>query len=210
MVLLPGLSLATLESWLARHEVSGIRRGLCRDRGIRGAALAWKGHGLLCADAGDSDQEQRFTLAHEAGHYLQQHYYPRRALLERFGAGIQPVVGGLRPPTTGERVDAVLGGATFDLYTHLMERDYGEFVRANRHQTAEADADAFAWEMLAPRAVLRARFPQLREGPTAVSQVAQVLTGEFGLPSVPAERYARHFVGREAAPESVLHRLRLL
>ena len=49
--LLPKLSVEVLRDFLTRHE-RRIPPGLvtCRDRRLRGAVLAWRGHGLLFAD----------------------------------------------------------------------------------------------------------------------------------------------------------------
>src|SRR3954469_16078732 len=95
-----GLSVARLRDWLAQREAEAPPdlRG-CRDRRLRGAVIAWRGFGLVCADAEDAEAERRFTVAHEAAHFLGDHFYPRQDLLHRFGAAIQPVLDGIRPPT---------------------------------------------------------------------------------------------------------------
>lgn len=207
-LLLPGLCVSALRVWLQRHGATTPELVRCRDRRLRGAIVAWKGQGLLCADLEDSELERRFTLAHEAGHFLQDHYYPRQDLLDRFGLSIQPVVDGLRPPTSEERVDALLGRTSFALYTHLLEREEA-WSGASAVDAAEEDADTFACEMLAPRAVLVQRFPHLQADEESVGRVRAVLSGEFGLPPGSALRYARRFVAWYGRPVTVLHRLGL-
>lgn len=205
-VLLPGLCVSALREWLERRGAGMAGLAHCRDQRLRGAVVAWKGHGLLCADLEDGEAERRFTLAHEAGHFLRDHYYPRRDLLERFGPGIAPVLDGLRLPTPEEQVDALLARTRFQLYTHLLGREdeWGGPVDA-----VEDDADVFACEMLAPRRAMLARFPRLPQGEESVLQVRAVLTGEYGLPPGPAGRYARRFVARFGEGVTLLHRMGL-
>ena len=208
-ILLPDLCVSVLREWLERHGANAPSLVRCRDRRLRGAVVAWKGCGLLCADAGDGDLQRRFTLAHEAGHFLQDHYYPRQDLLNRFGPGIQSVLDGLRPPTVEERVDALLGRASFALYTHLFDRDDELAWGSGAVQAAEEGADEFACEMLAPRAALRLRCPDLRADEDSATRVRGVLVHEFGLPPGPALRCARRFVARHGSPVTVLHRIGL-
>jgi hypothetical protein len=211
-VLLPRLSVSRLRQWLPRHgaEVPPAL-STCRDRRLRGAVVAWRGHGLLCVDAEDGEPEQRFTFAHEAAHFLQDHLYPRQDLLERHGFSIQPVLDGLRPPSAEERVDALLGRTSLTLHTHLLERDRDLAPTLRQGvQAAEAAADQFACELLAPTAALDARVRRLRAGENAIVPVCAVLVSEFGLPPVPASMWARRFVERHGEPISLLHRLGLV
>lgn len=210
-VLLPRLSVARIRDWLA-HRRADVPPGLtnCRDRQIRGAVVAWRGHGLLCADAADTEAERRFTFAHEAAHFLGDHFYPRQDLLDRFGPSIQPVLDGLRAPTRQEQVDALLGRTSLTLHTHFMER--GEALATSLRTAvdrAEAEADAFACEILAPTAALETRFSGLRADEGATALVLASLASEFGLPPALAARWARRFVARYGEPVTLLHRLRL-
>jgi hypothetical protein len=206
-VLLPSLSVSRLRDWLSRHGADvPPTLTTCRERRLRGAVVAWRGFGLLCADAEDGDLERRFTFAHEAAHFLQHHFYPRDDLLERFGPSIRPVLDGRRAPTVEERVDALLGRSSLTLHTHLLERDQG--AGCGWIDSAEADADLFACEILAPQAALEARFPRFLADEEAVAQVRSVLSREFGLPPAPAGAYARRFVATFGEPVTVLHRLR--
>ena len=210
VVPLPGLCVAMLREWLERHGVSAPNLVQCRDRQLRGAIVAWKGHGLLCADVEDGELERRFTFAHEAGHYLQDHCYPRQDLLARYGEELAPVLDGLRPATAAEQVQAALGRTQFRLYTHLLER--GTYDTGNGDLVVETEdgADAFACEVLAPEAALLRRCPSLREDADSHAQVLEVLTREFGLPPLPAGRYAARLVARHGAPVTLVHRLRLV
>lgn len=206
-VRLPELRISKLRDWLWRHQAL-IPPGLtaCRDRRLRGGVVAWRGFGLLFADRDDTEDEQRFTLAHEAAHYLRDHLYPRCDLLSRFGPAIQPVLDGLRPPTREERIDALLAHASLTFHTHLLERDVAPDPSLD---ALEADADAFACEILAPIAALEARFPSLSADENTVREVQAALCADYRLPPKPALAYARAFVAERGAPVTLLHRLSL-
>jgi hypothetical protein len=210
-LVLPRLSVSQIRQWLPQHG-AGLPPALavCRDRPLRGAVLAWRGHGFLCVDGEDPDPEQRFTFAHEAAHFLQDHLYPRQDLLHRYGASLLPVLDGLRLPSPAERVDALLGRASLTLHTHLLDRGaaLGPSLRP-RVEASEADADFFACEMLAPTAALEARFRDFRADENAADRVRSVLVEEFGLPPAPAAMWARRFVSRHGEPVTLLHRLGL-
>ncbi|HZP83174.1 MAG TPA: hypothetical protein VFB21_16145 [Chthonomonadaceae bacterium] len=206
--MLPGLCVSTLRDTLLRHRIAlPPALTLCRDRRLRGGILAWHGHGFLFADAEDSPAERRFTFAHEAAHFLQEHLYPRLDLLDRFGESLRPVLDGRRPLTLAERVDALLARTTLTLHTHLLERE--EESRAEEVSAIEASADAFACELLAPRAALLARFPSLIASEESVAEVQAILIADFALPPAPALRYARRFVAEHGQSASLLARLGL-
>ena len=108
-VRLEALGVETMRGWLNRHHaVTPPSLAVCNDRPLRGGVIAWRGYGLLFADKNDSPDEIRFTLAHEAHHFLHEHFYPRLDLLNRFGERIRPVLDGERPPVREERIDAIL------------------------------------------------------------------------------------------------------
>ena len=207
-VLLPGLSVDGLRDWLRRHGAFlPPNLTLCRNRSLRGGIVAWRGCGLLFVDAGDPPDERRFTLAHEAAHYLQDHLYPRLDLLDRFGSTILPVLDGLRLPTREERLDALLARASLTFHTHLLERNASAVPD---WEEREFEADAFACEILAPRDALRACFPSIAQDAAAVERIAAALQGTWRLPAAPALDYARAFVAQEGEPVTLLHRLRLI
>jgi hypothetical protein len=205
---LPGLCVSTLRDALRRHRIAlPPALTLCRDRRLRGGILAWRGYGLLFADADDPPAERCFTFAHEAAHFLQEHLYPRLDLLERFGESLRPVLDGRRPPSLEERVDALLARTTLTLHTHLLARE--EESRAEEVAVIEASADAFACELLAPCAALLSRFPAPVASEESVAEVQAVLTADFALPPAPALRYARRFVAEHGQSASLLDRLGL-
>jgi hypothetical protein len=206
-ILVSGLCIDAIRDFLQRHRGS-LPPGLhsCRDRNLRGGIVAWGGFGFIFADLADSESEIRFTLAHEAKHFLQDHLYPRLDLLARFGPEIQPVLDGYRSPTRAESIDALLARADLVRQTHFLDRNA---ILSPELEAIEADADAFACELLAPAAQLHARFPQFFAGQEAVTHIEDALVREFGLPAAPARNYARAWVAEHGGTHNLLHRLGL-
>jgi hypothetical protein len=127
-------------------------------------------------------------------------------VLARFGPGIQPVLDGLRSPTRAESIDALLARADLVRQTHFLDRD-AEITAELR--AIEAEADAFACELLAPDAMLCARFPQILADEESIIRLQEVLIHEFGLPAIPAQNYARAWIGKHGETRTLLHRLGL-
>jgi hypothetical protein len=206
-VRLPGLTVTRLREWLQQWGIPPPPcLTTCRDRRLRGGAIGWGGFGLLFVDQQDPEDEQQYTLAHEAGHFLGDHLYPRRDVLERLGPSIQPVLDGLRAPTSQERIHAILANASLIQCAHLLGREANDDAETAGR---EAEADRFAREILAPRAALAQRFAGIRADHKAVAKVQTVLIAEYHLPSLHASHYARAFVAEQRKPNPLLQRLRL-
>jgi hypothetical protein len=206
IVLTSTLSVTRVRNWIERHN-GRLPKSLlsCQDRLLKGAVVAWRGYGALFIDKDDPEPERRLTVAHEAGHFLHEHYYPRQDAIKRLGPQVRAVLDGLRPPTRAEQIDSILSRTSLSMHTHLLDRTRTstQIVRA------EADADAFALEILAPRAALDARFPRLNEDDASVDAVHSALVADFGLPHAHALVYARSFVAERARPLTLLDRLGL-
>jgi len=189
---LPRLWVRDVEAWLEQRGVP-FRLG-CADRPLRGCLVAYGGRGCVLLDGADPEDERRFSLAHEAAHFLLDYLKPRERAVARLGAAILEVFDGLRGPTVDERVDAVLGHASIGVHTHLMERQPGGVLGCGRIAGAESRADRLALELLAPageaqRRVARFRRPSTFQGGVALA--VEVLTGDFGMPTAMAEPYAK-------------------
>src|SRR5262249_56635767 len=104
---LPRLSVAGVRAWLERNGAACPCAGA--DRPLRGCLVAHAGHGLIFLDADDPEDERRFSLAHELGHFLRDYWQPRRLACERLGPRAAEVLDGLRPPTPAARLDGALG-----------------------------------------------------------------------------------------------------
>jgi hypothetical protein len=118
-------------------------------RPLRGCLLADAGVGLVFVDSNDPEDEQRFTAGHEVAHFILHYLRPREEALKVLGAGIGAVLDRLRPPTSGERLSAVLRSVPIEPYRHAMERNAGG-RHAARLERIEEEADDLAVELIAP------------------------------------------------------------
>lgn len=208
-VLVASLSVASLSEWLReRKTFSPNALRACGDRRLRGAIVAYCGRGMLFADAGDTPAEQRFTLAHEAAHFLGDHYYPRLDAMRLHGREILEVVDGLRAPTAAERIDSALRRVTLEQHVHLLARE-GNILSVPRLDEIEARADAFACEILAPFAALEQRFSALDSSMQTVAHIQSTLVADFGLPLAHAAVHARAFVAAHGRRRSLADSLSL-
>jgi hypothetical protein len=189
LVKLPRLKLLDIEMWLRRRGVP-FRFG-CESRLVRGCLVAYRGQGMIFVDGADPEDERRFTLAHEIGHFLMDYWHPRQVAIDKFGPEIADVVDGVRPPTTGERVSALLGSVRINVYTDLMERDKRLDDMSGALWQIEDQADRIALALLAPPEVVRAQ-ADMSAGFYDERQdtLTTFLHVEFGLPIVIANSYS--------------------
>jgi hypothetical protein len=143
---LPGLDSRQARSWLAEQ---GVPLGDdVAHRPLRGLLLAARGAGIVLLDETLPGPERRFTVAHELGHFFLDYQQPRERVL-REAPSLLAVVDGLRPPTSTERLQAVLARVPLGVHAHLLERDELGGAAADV-ETAEDAASQFALELLAP------------------------------------------------------------
>lgn len=202
IVELPRLGLRRLAEWLQAREVS-CQLGTAGDRPLRAALVALRGHGLIFLDGTDPPDERRFSLAHEAAHFLVDHWWPRQRIERRVGPRALEVLDGDRPPDRVERIDAALAGLSLQLRIHLMERTPSGHIPHAVIAQAEATADALALELLAPEAEARAT---LR---TARGDLEAALAARFGLPPAVAAAYLQQLRPARSSPP-LLRALRLM
>lgn len=186
IVKLPRLRVATVDAWLT-HQGAPDRVG-SHDRRLRACLVAFQGRGIVFLDGGDAVDEQRYSLAHEAAHFLTDYMTPREVILERLGPEYADVLDGLRLATKAERIDSLLVGIRLGVHRHLMDRGPSD---ADRWLASESRADRLALELLAPRAEV-VRQLRLRGGPTRLNPIETIdlLTSRFGLPASVATSYA--------------------
>jgi hypothetical protein len=190
VVRLPRLWVADAVAWLARRSIPCPLPAA--DRAMHGCLVAYDGRGFVLLDGTDPDDERRFTLAHEAAHFLLDYLRPRGRAVARLGAGIVAVFDGRRAPTAEERIDAVLAETAIGAYTHLMERRTDGAMGCGRIAGAEGRADRLALELLAPSAEVRRRLGRRDRYAETVAALAGLLVGDFGLPRAVADGYARY------------------
>jgi hypothetical protein len=186
LVKLPHLELEAIENWLGRRGASYLFD--CRSRAVRGCLVAYGGQGLIFIDETDPEDERRFTVAHEIGHFIVDYLLARETAISKFGDGITEVFDGWRQPSVAERVHSLLAGSRLGVFTNLMERDQTSGLDL---WEIEDRADRIGLALLAPPEEV------LSQSDTALSRFQQrleimvsVLDERFGLPTSVASPYA--------------------
>lgn len=185
LVRLPNLNTHAAENWLkARNRAFSFNMPT---RSLHGCMVAGGGRGFIFVDGDDSREEQRFTIAHEIGHYLCDAVSPRLRAVSRMGESVLEVMDGLRPATMTERIAAAMLGVDMGPTFDLMARKPGG--NALELWSAESRADRVAVALLAPPDYV---LSLARGGPAAARQEAAafLLRDKCGLPAAMATRYA--------------------
>src|SRR6478736_3982828 len=89
IVCLSELSLKKIENWLTERKVFFELE--ISDRLLHGFILISRGCGFIFVNGTDSEEERRYTIAHEAGHYLLDYKLPRDAAVKKLGKSILEV-----------------------------------------------------------------------------------------------------------------------
>jgi hypothetical protein len=139
------------------------------DRKLRGCLVALQGYGIIFVDADDPREEKCFSLAHEASHFIIDHWRPREAVRQSISPNALEVFDGEREPTVVERFKGIRTGVAIRPFEHFMDRDQDGnirmasllFVRKQRYATR-----AFSGK-----------------------EIAGVLIRDFGLPASVATSY---------------------
>jgi hypothetical protein len=201
-VSIEGLTTKTLEQWLMGRRIPYRTEG--PHRRLHGALAAKAGRGVAFLDATDDVAEQRFTVAHETAHFLQDHLTPRQQALKALGETIRPVLDGKRRPTPEESVSALLSRVPLGVHVHLMARNPNGTTYGWETEKSEQRADRLALELLAPiRAVRRIlRHRRTADAVAETTRTAKVLADYFGLPMTAALAYANLLLdARRARPK---------
>lgn len=193
LIKLPRLEVALLTEWLDWQGI--IPPFTVAYRCLRACLVARAGYGMIFLDGSDSEDERRFSLAHEISHFMLDYWQPREHALSVLGSGIQDVLDGRRLPTPEERLGGLFQGVSWQTFTHLMDRSPSGQVEHLRILDAEDRADRLALELLAPRATVISRLQtvQWRES-SAHDRAVETLQQEFGLPGTVAHEYGRMLV----------------
>lgn len=195
IVKLPRLSVAVTEEWLARHGIAFRLKS--PDRRLSALLVANRGRGVVFLDGSDTDNERRFSLAHETAHFLIDYWFIWQRVLDLLGDRGREILVGEREPTPQERLSGVLRGIRVGEFCSLMDRHPNGTVTTSQILSAEDRADRLALELLAPRSNVRIRMQKLGIAPTngdCGERVAQFLEHDFGLPGDIAAAYARMIV----------------
>jgi len=150
IVCLSELSLKKIQAWLIERKV--FLNLEFDDRLLHGFILISKGSGFIFVNGTDTEEERRYTIAHEASHFLLDYKLPRDTAVKKLGAGILEVMDGHREPTIEERIDGTLLSVAIKPYTHLLEKVGDGTFNNLEILNSENEADALALELLAPSA----------------------------------------------------------
>ncbi len=195
--LIPQLTVASARAWLERCGIVCDLPG--RNRGLHGCLVARHGHGFALIDAEQSNDEQRFSLAHETAHFLKDYWSLRNEVQRRLGDSALEVMDGLRPPTPAERLHALLRCVPLGFYVHLMERNAEGAVTSSATAAVEENADRLAYELLAPAEHV------LASGAAAnARELAERLCCFYGLPEMQALRYSQILAPRRWTDPTIL------
>ncbi len=206
LVRLPGLHTAAARVWLRSRS-----RDIQADevpRPLHGCLIAYRGNGIIFLDASDSGNEQRFTLAHEIAHFLVDYMLPRRRMLALLGSGFADVLDGARAATARERMATIFHGANTQPHVNLMLRGAAG-SDALSIWNVENRADRVALALLAPPDLVL-EIAQGESGQTRRSAVENALVDVYGLPPVPAQRYAAELLQIQQSGDTWLSALRAL
>lgn len=147
--------------------------------------MVWIGDaGILFHDSTEDAAEQRFTLAHEASHFVLDHVLPRRRAVEVLGPDILEVLDNKRAPTPEESLTALFARVSLTPRTDLIRRSESGYYTHGDVMVSERRADQLALELLAPAALVR----PLLEG-TTETEATHHVQFRFGLPRQVARAY---------------------
>ena len=186
IVPIENLSVSVVLKWLRKNDLPCQLQEL--DRRLFACLVARRDFGMVFLDGCDAEEEQRFSLAHELAHCLRDYWWPRARVAGCLGQAALEVLDGGRAATSEERVHALLDGTPLGYHTHLMDRENNGWLANRRVRDAEDDADRLAFELLAPAKSV-ASFARRSEA-LSRTEIQELLISKFGLPEVPAARYA--------------------
>jgi len=208
IVSLSELSVKKIEQWLEDRNITfsiGVD-----DRSLHGFILTFKGSGFIFIDGTDLENERRYTIAHEASHFILDYKIPRDKAIERHSVDIIEVLDGLREPSNEERIEGVLSAVSIKPYMHLLEKSGdGAFIDL-RILDAENDADSLALELLAPAAKVIREAKQGKKKPVFAEykdRCLAILMEKYELPGFISEEYASRIAYAVTGGSSILTKL---
>lgn len=191
IICLSELSITKIDLWLKNRGIS-ISVGV-GDRALHGFILAFKGSGFIFIDGTDTEDERRYTIAHEASHFILDYKRPRDRAVDKLGTRILEVLDGQREATTKERIDGILSSISIRPFTHLLEKSGdGSFISSEVFD-AENDADSLALELLAPASKI-IQETRTKSGKIPFDEFkdkcSQLLVDKYGIPVSISNDYA--------------------
>lgn len=192
IVCLSDLSLKKIEQWLTNRNLTF--KTDVNDRCLHGFILIYSGTGFIFINGTDSEEERRYTIAHEVSHFILDYKIPRDKAIDKLGIPISDVLDGLREPSIQERVDGVINGVSVQLFTHILEKDGDGSFLSIKVFNAENNADSLALELLAPHSIVtKETMAGKKKMQFAHFEVRcyTLLTEKYKLPQSIAKQYAK-------------------
>jgi hypothetical protein len=189
----PNLTVSKIQTWLEHYNIPYPLP--YSDRLLYGCLVAYKGHGIVLLDENDSDEQIRFSLAHETAHFLVDYLQVRRQAITKLGSNIIEVLDGLRPQTIDEQVHAILGGLCLGINIDLMERPRDISHCSDNILEVEDKADRLALELLASEDEVYQYIIKIGGSITSKeskSLIINTLSKTFGLPNNIAQIYGSY------------------
>jgi Zn-dependent peptidase ImmA (M78 family) len=191
IISLSELSLQKIQTWLTERKVFFDLE--TDDRLLHGFILISRGAGFIFVNGTDIEEERRYTIAHEASHFLLDYKIPRDTAVKKLGGSIMEVMDGYREPTIQERIDGTLTSVTIKPYTHLLEKVGDGTFSKMEILNSENDADELALELLAPNSnVIKDTNPNRNKISffDFKNQCYQILRSKYLIPDSIAEAYS--------------------
>jgi hypothetical protein len=188
IVKLPEVTVQHIEQYLTQRGLSGP---LPRDnRDMMGCLFAYRGHGIIFVCGADDAAEQRFTIAHDAAHFMMDYLLPRKTIVRELGNDVLDVLDGHRPATVAERGMALLRQVHLGPHVHILPRRSSHDCASPNNgsfdnqfvQPAEDGADALGLELVAPRHSVLAMVGQYAGDYPQLEHQCDLLGAYFGLP----------------------------
>jgi hypothetical protein len=177
------------------------------DRRLWGCLVVSLGRPYVFYDSRASNEEIRYTLAHEAAHLWLHVMEPREKARKRLGPGVLEVLDGRREPSSSERLSAMVLGVSLAPTMDMLERDQALGLVDGGVLLAEQDADRLALELLAPEEEVLQTLPAPAPWSDWVAAAGRSLQGRYSLPQPIAEAYARRLGPRVGVDVSFAERL---
>jgi len=208
IISLSELTLAGIDKWLNDR---GIRIPVAlSDRHLHGFLLIRNGSGFMFINGTDSEEERKYTIAHETSHFILDYKIPRDTAIEKLGKDIGAVLDGIRPPTVHEQVNGLIKEVSLDTFTHLLEKEGDGSFESFKVFNAENSADLLALELLAPFSeVMKVVQDGKRKIPFEVfdQQCLDLLVSVYKLPHPIARQYSKRLAYLTTGGPSILSKL---
>ena len=166
------------------------------ERALHGCIVVNRAGVGILLEKSDDEAQKRFTVAHEAAHYILEVRQLRERAVERMGRDFARVLYGQRKATPTERIDAWLRNVRSDEFVHFMDRAPDGGYGCARTGKAECGADDLALEILAPRSDMKEALSSLGRMSFAksLSAARRIAEDRYGLPGPIADMYASRVV----------------